>query len=102
MEVVSLDDEGSNEGMNISNTVSTDMLDPEEKFIKEQRALLMREMLDKLNPKYRKLIQLRFFEELSYEEIAATLQLPLGTVKAQLFRAKELLYQVLKTVKDRY
>ena len=88
MEVVSLDDEGSNEGMNISNTVSTDMLDPEEKFIKEQRALLMREMLDKLNPKYRKLIQLRFFEELSYEEIAATLQLPLGTVKAQLFRAK--------------
>ncbi len=102
MEVVSLDDEGSNEGMNISNTVSTDMLDPEEKFIKDQRALLMREMLDKLNPKYRKLIQLRFFDELSYEEIAATLQLPLGTVKAQLFRAKELLYQVLKTVKDRY
>jgi RNA polymerase sigma-70 factor (ECF subfamily) len=36
-----------------------------------------------------------FFEELSYQEIADELKLPIGTVKAQLFRAKELLYDVL-------
>ena len=55
-------------------------------------------MMDTLNPKYRRLIQLRYFEELSYDEIAAELNLPLGTVKAQLFRAKELLYQVVRGV----
>lgn len=102
MDVISLDDDNSNESMNISNTVSSDTPDPEEKFIRDQRALLMREILDRLNPKYRNLIQLRYFEELSYEEIAQQLNLPLGTVKAQLFRAKELLFQVMKGVKERY
>jgi DNA-directed RNA polymerase specialized sigma24 family protein len=41
------------------------------------------------------LVQLRYFEEYSYEEIAETLKLPIGTVKAQLFRAKELLYHII-------
>jgi RNA polymerase sigma factor (sigma-70 family) len=102
MDVISLDDDNSNESMNISNTVSSNTPDPEEKFIRDQRALLMREILDRLNPKYRNLIQLRYFDELSYEEIAQQLNLPLGTVKAQLFRAKELLFQVMKGVKERY
>jgi len=102
MEVVSLDDDQNNESQNISNTVSSNLPDPEEQFIKKQRAILMREMIDQLNPKYRVLIQLRFFEELSYEEIAQRLDLPLGTVKAQLFRAKDLLYQVVKGVKEKY
>ena len=102
IEVVSLDDDQNNESQNISNTVSSNLPDPEEQFIKKQRAILMREMIDQLNPKYRVLIQLRFFEELSYEEIAQRLDLPLGTVKAQLFRAKDLLYQVVKGVKEKY
>lgn len=102
MEVISLDDDQSNESQNISNTVSSDHPDPEETFIKKQRALLMREMMETLNPKYRILIQLRFFDELSYDEIARELDLPLGTVKAQLFRAKDLLYQVMKNVKEKY
>jgi len=49
----------------------------------------MRTVLTQLNLKYRLMIELRFFEELSYEEIATELNIPLGTVKAQLFRAKE-------------
>ena len=44
---------------------------------------------------------LRFFEELSYEEIAQRTSLPLGTVKAQLFRAKNLLYQILHSRRER-
>jgi RNA polymerase sigma-70 factor (ECF subfamily) len=41
------------------------------------------------------MIELRYFEEKSYEEIAEEMQLPLGTVKAQLFRAKDLLQELL-------
>lgn len=70
-------------------------LNPEESVIRQQRILLMRQLMDRLSPKYRRMIELRFFEELSYEEIANELQIPLGTVKAQLFRAKELLADML-------
>ncbi|MFN8310171.1 MAG: sigma-70 family RNA polymerase sigma factor [Chitinophagales bacterium] len=77
-------------------------LTPEENIIKEQRASNMRTVLQQLNPKYRQLIELRYFQELSYEEIAEQLDLPLGTVKAQLFRAKDMLYNMMKIAKDRY
>lgn len=75
---------------------------PEESIIKDQRALKIREVIQQLSPKYRQLIELRYFDELSYEEIAEQLDLPLGTVKAQLFRAKDMLYNLMKTTKDRY
>jgi RNA polymerase sigma-70 factor (ECF subfamily) len=48
-----------------------------------------------LPPDYRELIQLRHFAELSYEEIATMKKLPLGTVKNKLFRARNLLKDVL-------
>jgi RNA polymerase sigma factor (sigma-70 family) len=73
------------------------ILDPEEKFIRDQRIQLMRKTLSKLSPKYRTMIELRYFEELSYEEIAVELSIPLGTVKAQLFRAKELMFEHLNS-----
>lgn len=75
--------------------------DPEETFIKEQKAELMREVVDKLKPRYKKLIELRYFQELSYEEICDDLELPLGTVKAQLFRARQLLFNILKNSTDK-
>jgi RNA polymerase sigma-70 factor (ECF subfamily) len=56
----------------------------------------MREVVEKLKPHYRHLIDLRYFKEYSYEEIAQEMDLPLGTVKAQLFRAREFLFNVLK------
>jgi RNA polymerase sigma-70 factor (ECF subfamily) len=73
-----------------------DTPDPEEHLIKDQKALLMRTVVKKLKPRYRTLIELRYFKEYSYEEIAEELDLPIGTVKAQLFRARELLFQTLK------
>jgi RNA polymerase sigma-70 factor (ECF subfamily) len=73
-----------------------DMPDPEENLIKDQKASLMRTVVKKLKPRYRTLIELRYFKEYSYEEIAEELDLPIGTVKAQLFRARELLFQTLK------
>jgi RNA polymerase sigma-70 factor (ECF subfamily) len=69
---------------------------PEEQFIRKQRLDLMRSALLQIDCKYRLMIEMRYFEELSYDEIAAEMHLPLGTVKAQLFRAKELLYELLQ------
>ncbi|MEM9916653.1 MAG: sigma-70 family RNA polymerase sigma factor [Bacteroidota bacterium] len=79
-----------------SSNIRSNTLDPEEKFIRKQRVKLMRTIMGKLSLKYRLMIELRFFEELSYDEIAKELDIPLGTVKAQLFRAKEILYQLLQ------
>ncbi len=70
--------------------------DPEENLIRSQKAVLMRTIVQKLKPRYRTLIELRYFKEYSYEEISEELGLPLGTVKAQLFRARELLFNTLK------
>ena len=76
--------------------------DPEETVIKDQRAAKIREAIEQLSPKYRSLIELRYLDELSYEEIAEKLDLPLGTVKAQLFRAKDMLYNMLKITREKY
>ncbi len=76
--------------------------DPEENLIREQKAILMRTVVKKLKPRYRTLIELRYFKEYSYEEISEELDLPLGTVKAQLFRARELLYNTLKNTEVKH
>ena len=51
---------------------------------KKQRIAILRQIVNQLKPKYRDLVKLRYFKELSYDEIADTLNIPLGTVKAQL------------------
>jgi RNA polymerase sigma-70 factor (ECF subfamily) len=88
-----IDDEDGNE---ISNQLQSPTLDPEEKLIEKQKIKMMREVVERLKPHYRRLVELRYFEELSYEEISEELQLPLGTVKAQLFRARDFLYNIMK------
>ncbi len=79
-----------------SPDIQASTLDPEEEMIKGQKQKMMRDIVSKLKPRYRKLIELRYFKEFSYEEIAEELELPIGTVKAQLFRARELLFNILK------
>ena len=71
--------------------------DPEEKLIRIQKAILMRKIVHRLKPRYRILVELRYFREYSYEEIAKELNLPLGTVKAQLFRAREMLFKMIES-----
>jgi RNA polymerase sigma factor (sigma-70 family) len=89
-------DHNDEEHEKASMDIQAPVLDPEESLINEQKIKLMRSVVSKLKPRYRKLIELRYFNELSYEEIAEELELPIGTVKAQLFRARELLYNILK------
>jgi RNA polymerase sigma factor (sigma-70 family) len=75
-------------------------LDPQEEAIKSQKVEIIQNIVTKLPPKYQTLVKLRYFEELSYEEIAEEIEAPLGTVKAQLHRARELLYDLIKNRKD--
>ncbi len=84
------------DGETISIDVQDRNLNPQEEAIKKQKIGLIRDFVTKLPPKYQRLVKLRYFEELSYEEIATELDAPLGTVKAQLHRARELLYDIVK------
>ena len=84
------------EGESMSMDVKDDNLNPHEAVIKSQKIAFVRELVTKLPPKYQRLIKLRFFQELSYEEIADTLSIPLGTVKAQLYRVREFMYNLMK------
>jgi len=71
-------------------------LNPEWLFARKQRMISIDQAIDSLPPRYRKVIVLRHKEDRSYEEISKILGIPLGTVKAQIFRARELLKKKLK------
>ncbi|MFL5764325.1 MAG: RNA polymerase sigma factor [Bacteroidia bacterium] len=86
----------NDEGGEMNMDIKAEGLNPEENMVKKQKVKHMREVVEKLKPRYRVLVEMRYFEELSYEEIAEKLELPLGTVKAQLFRAREFLANILK------
>lgn len=86
----------NDEGGEMSMDIKAEGLNPEENMVKKQKVKHMRDVVEKLKPRYRVLVEMRYFEELSYEEIAEKLELPLGTVKAQLFRAREFLANILK------
>lgn len=90
-------DHSSDDQESMSAPLQSDSPDPEEDMIKNQRMALTRSIVSKLKPRYKTLVELRYFKEYSYEEIANELNLPIGTVKAQLFRARELLYNILKS-----
>jgi RNA polymerase sigma factor (sigma-70 family) len=78
--------------------IKADTLNPEETSIKKQQSEELKVLIESLPPRYRNLLTLRYFDELSYEEIAVQLDLPLGTVKAQLFRAKYLLGNIINRI----
>ncbi len=87
-----------------SDTVNIDVEDnnlrPDEETMRDQKIELVRMFVTKLPPKYQRLVRLRYFDELSYEEIAQEIEAPLGTVKAQLHRARELMYELVKDKKQ--
>ena len=72
---------------------------PEEELITRQRDKIVRDLVDRLAPRYRRIVNLRYFDELSSEEIAKQLNIPLGTVKIQLRRARLLLAEIIKSQK---
>ena len=101
IQVTSMDSGFSNsDGESIQIDARSTGLNPEETIIQGQRIDHMRLLVSKLKPKYRELVEKRYFEEMSYEEIADEMNLPLGTVKAQLFRARDFLASMLDKTKE--
>ncbi len=73
---------------------------PEESFINSQQQTQLEHHLGRMTPRYRRLIELRFLREYSYEEISAELSLPMGTVKTQIHRAREQLCRFIAEQSD--
>ncbi len=80
---------------NATINIQSDLPDPEESLINHQKIAALKDIVNQLKPRYKSLIELRYYKEYSYEEISTELNLPIGTVKAQLYRAKTLLYNIL-------
>ncbi|MBS1558216.1 MAG: sigma-70 family RNA polymerase sigma factor [Bacteroidetes bacterium] len=91
------DDDGQSVGIDVQDKEN---LNPQEEAIRAQKEELIQVFVNMLPGKYQRLVRLRYFNELSYEEIAQELDAPLGTVKAQLHRARELLYDLVKNKKE--
>ena len=96
MDTAYTNDDGETVGIDIRSAEN----DPEEETIQAEKIVLMREIVKKLKPRYRDLIEKRYFLELSYEEIAVEMDLPLGTVKAQLFIARAFLADMISNTRD--
>lgn len=71
-------------------------------IIRKERKQIIHHAIDNLPEKYKKVIEMRHLQELSYQEIAEQLDLPLGTVKAHIFRAREMLYKELIDKRDKF
>lgn len=89
-----IDQPGNEDDESFEAHLESDTSDPEKIMISNQDIANLHKMVEQLKPRYRKLIELRYFKEYSYEEISDELNIPIGTVKAQLFRAKSILYDM--------
>ena len=69
---------------------------PEDKIIRDQNLAKLLRDVKKLKPKYQEVIQLRYFQELSYKEISTEIKEPINNVKVKLLRAKKLLAEIIK------
>jgi len=82
-------------GEELNQTIKGHGLTPEESIIKKQDADKVHEIIDKLKPRYKEIVELFYMEQMSVDEISKRLDLPVATIKTRLFRARELLMQVL-------
>tara|TARA_B110000003_G_scaffold196418_1_gene195098 strand:+ start:209 stop:799 length:591 start_codon:yes stop_codon:yes gene_type:complete len=98
---ISIDADVKNEKGNPHEIEDLDT-NPELNFIQQQKNKQLFSLVEKLKPHYRELIVLRYLEELSYDEIAQKLNIPLGSVKAKLFRARDLLLKILKPQENEF
>lgn len=69
--------------------------EPDKRIISEQHSVQIERCMAALPEKYRQMAEMRFVRELSYEEIASQMGLPIGTVKTQIFRARERLCKLI-------
>tara|TARA_R110002050_G_C8963043_1_gene514769 strand:- start:13491 stop:14084 length:594 start_codon:yes stop_codon:yes gene_type:complete len=92
---VSIDGMVNNYGEIKEYSIASSELNPDEQLEQSERVAAIRAYVSELKGMYKELIQLRYFKELSYAEIAAKTALPEGTVKARLHRAKGMLKEII-------
>lgn len=102
LQTMSIDDPVKTKEGDMRMQLPDESAETDRKIIRKQRQNMVREAIKDLPPKYRRVIEMRHMEEKSYQEIADVLELPLGTVKAHIFRARELLYKLLKDKKGKF
>lgn len=83
------------------NSIPDDTPSIEDKLISEQNLAQLLRDIKKLKPHYQEVIQLRYFREKSYKEIAENLEEPINNIKVKLLRAKKLLAKVIEERKSR-
>ncbi len=98
LQTLSLDKPIQYKDSEIHQEIPDPELNPEKSILATERSSIIREAIETLPEKYYTAIVLRHTEEKSYEEIAEILHLPIGTVKARIFRAREMLNKALKGV----
>jgi RNA polymerase sigma-70 factor (ECF subfamily) len=90
---VEITDEEDYQAYNIADTTPS----AEDKLITEQNLSQLLQYIKELKPHYQEVIQLRYFQEMSYQEIANQLDEPLSNVKVKILRAKKLLAEIIHT-----
>ncbi len=90
--LLDITDKEDNQAYNVADSSPS----PEDKLITEQHLSSLLQCIKQLKPRYQEVIQLRYFQELSYQEIAENLGEPLSNVKIKLLRAKKLLAEIIQ------
>lgn len=96
LKTYSIDEPISTKEGDMQVEIPDNSFEADQMVLRKQRKNIIKEALSQLPEKYRTVIEMRHMEEKSYQEIAEILDLPLGTVKAHIFRARELLYKYLR------
>lgn len=102
LKTLSIDEPVKTRDGDMQMQLEDDTAETDRNIIRKQRQHIVQDAIEGLPRKYRKVIEMRHMEEKSYQEIADVLDLPLGTVKAHIFRARELLYKALKDKRDKF
>lgn len=87
--------ERTSDGDFIEYQIPSGTPNPEETMIRTERDEKLRRVVAELKQPYRQIVEMRYYDELSYEDIAKRLGVPIGTVKIRLSRAKSLMYTIL-------
>lgn len=98
---ISIDQQKEDDEINNIDVIDNS-LNPENHLIRVQKNKHITGIVHRLKPHYRELIILRYLDEMSYVEISKKLNMPLGSVKAKLFRARDLLMHILKNNENDY
>ncbi len=100
IDALSLDEPVETEEGSYGLEIADTSYNPEEDALKKEKGVSILDAISSLPPKYREVIELVHLKEKPYDEIAAILKVPVGTVKARIFRARELLKKKLKSLRS--